>query len=82
MADWDKAAEQIDRLAALVEQQDKRLAEIEKSLKATRLMLTNALRCNNQDEGHRLAQLEERLDRLERWVRKAATGEQSPAAPA
>jgi len=69
MADWDKAAEQIDRIAALVERQDKRLAEIEKGLKATCLMLTNVLRCNNQDEGHRLAQLEKRLDRLEHWVK-------------
>jgi uncharacterized protein YicC (UPF0701 family) len=70
MADWDKTAEQIDRIAALVEQQDKRLAEIEKALRAMQLMLINALRCNSQDEGHRLAQLEERLDQLERWVKQ------------
>ncbi len=73
MADWDKAAEQIDRIAALAEQQDKRLAEIEKAFKAMHLMLTNVLRCNNQDEGHRLAQLEEGLAWLKRWLKQRET---------
>jgi hypothetical protein len=67
MADWDKAAEQI---AGLIERQDKRLAGMEQALKAVQLVLTSALRRNNQDEGNRLAQLEERLDRLERWVKQ------------
>jgi hypothetical protein len=70
MADWDKAAEQIERIAGLVEQQDTRLAGIENTLKAVQLVLTHALRCNNQDEGHRLAQLEERLAEIECWVKQ------------